>query len=157
LIYRLRRLYANLNQEIEAKEKEVEQVNEDLQVSEYQLKQAEKMASLGKLAAGAVQEINSPLTDINTNMGTIRSKLDKLTPILHKAKEISQTIANPQREPKAVNRLLKEQIIEYRKTGQNNDPESIDALINASSDGLQKIKNIVESLTQSSRGQDAPT
>jgi len=47
-------------------EQKVEQRTEELRKTEYQLIRSDKVASLGKLAAGVAHEINSPLTGILT-------------------------------------------------------------------------------------------
>lgn len=59
-------------------EQKVEQRTEELRMTQNQLLQSEKMASLGKLAAGIAHEINSPLTGILTYSSLLfKAKEDK--------------------------------------------------------------------------------
>jgi len=156
LVYRLRRLYANLDKEVEEKAQEAKRTYEDLQVSERQLAQSERMASLGQLVAGVAHEINTPLGYISSNMDTIKARLGRLAPIFHKASSISETLSDPSQDRSSINKLLKEQILAYRKVGKNNTPENIDTLISDASEGLHEIKDIVDSLTNFSHVQDVP-
>jgi signal transduction histidine kinase len=52
----------------------------DRKLMEAKLIQAERLASLGTLAAGVAHEINNPLTYIMANIGFVSERLSKLTP-----------------------------------------------------------------------------
>ena len=157
LVFRLRSLYTNLDKEVEIKTEEVKSAYKELQESERQLVQNEKMASLGQLVAGVAHEINTPLSYISSNVETVKSKLSKLSPVLEKAEAISTTVADPKRDKNALNALLREQIMAVRQVGGNGQPEKISALLTDASEGINEIEEIVKSLTSFSHVQDAPT
>jgi len=146
LIYRLRQSYANLNREAKTKSKEAKAAQDELQVAELQLVQSEKMALFGRLAAGARHEINAPLGSVSSSLESIRSRFGRLAPVLLNAEAISKTVADQSRDKNAINRLLKEQIVSFRKASIDNGPQNITTLLNDASDELQKIKGVVDSL-----------
>jgi len=61
-------------------EKKVEERAEEMKKIHSQLFRSEKLASLGKLAAGVAHEINNPLTGILTNSSLLLEDLDKDDP-----------------------------------------------------------------------------
>lgn len=67
--------YKALAENLEARVKEQVGLIEDTQ---RQLYQAEKMASVGQLAAGVAHEINNPIGFIRSNLNTARSYVEKL-------------------------------------------------------------------------------
>jgi signal transduction histidine kinase len=156
LIFRLRTAYTSLDRDVEAKTQEIKNAYEELQSSERQLVQSEKMASLGQLVAGVAHEINTPLSYITSNIETIKARYENLVPVLQKADEISEHIADPNRPNSEINGILKQQIVAYRNVGKSNNPENMNSLIDDASAGLIEIKDIVDSLTNFSHVQDAP-
>lgn len=58
-------------------EEKVEARTEELRSMQNQLIQAEKMASIGRLAAGVAHEINNPLTGILTNSSLLLEEMDE--------------------------------------------------------------------------------
>lgn len=66
--------YRKLSEELEARVKA--QVAE-LEERQQMLYEAEKLASVGQLAAGMAHEINNPLGFVRSNLGTFKSYLDK--------------------------------------------------------------------------------
>lgn len=156
LIFRLRGAYNSLDQEVEAKTLEIKTAYDELRDSERQLVQSEKMASLGQLVAGVAHEINTPLSYITSNIDTIKARYENLMPVLLKAEEISDHLADPNRPNTEINGILKQQIAAYRDVDKNNTPKNINLLIDDASAGLLEIKEIVDSLTNFSHVQDAP-
>lgn len=66
--------YRKLSEELEAR---VEAQVADLEARQRQLYQAEKLASIGQLAAGTAHEINNPLGFVSSNLGSFKLYLDK--------------------------------------------------------------------------------
>jgi signal transduction histidine kinase len=60
----------------------VEELREELDLTQRKLAEAHKMASLGRLSAGIVHEINTPIGSILSNNETIRRSLDALKKLI---------------------------------------------------------------------------
>jgi signal transduction histidine kinase len=107
--------------------------------AQNQLLQAEKMASLGQLAAGVAHEINNPVGFVYSNLGALqRYVADLLTTISAFEKYEGEMTA----ESRAALDKLKNQIdIAYLR----ND---VDKLISESMDGLQRVKHIVQDMKE---------
>ena len=67
----------------EARAKTVEQTLENLQRTQSQLIQAEKMSGLGQMMAGIAHEVNNPLNFINGNLSHIDSYVQDLLTLLN--------------------------------------------------------------------------
>ncbi|MEO7297397.1 MAG: ATP-binding protein [Verrucomicrobiota bacterium] len=67
-------------EKLAGKNKVLEQTIEQLKLTEAQLVQTEKMASLGRLSAGIIHEINNPLNYAATGLYTLRKKEKFLPP-----------------------------------------------------------------------------
>ncbi len=67
----LRDYNENLEKMVENKTGELKKSLKDLQETQSQLVQSEKMASIGQLAAGVAHEINNPVGFVKSNLGTM--------------------------------------------------------------------------------------
>lgn len=67
-----------LEQRVDERTRELQAMNARLQEATAQLIQAEKMVSLGQLAAGVAHEINNPVGYINSNLDTLHAYLGDL-------------------------------------------------------------------------------
>jgi signal transduction histidine kinase len=80
----LQRAYENL-----------QNLNLELRHAQSQLLQAEKMASIGQLAAGVAHEINSPIGYLHSNLRTLEQYVQDLMSVVTAYERAEPTIANP--------------------------------------------------------------
>ncbi len=70
--------------DLDEKNQELQTILEDLQSTQHQLIQSEKMASLGKLIASIAHELNTPLGAINSSIATLDVSSETLFDLLPK-------------------------------------------------------------------------
>jgi hemerythrin-like metal-binding protein len=98
-----------------------------------ELLQAEKMASIGQLAAGVAHEINNPIGFVNSNLGTLRRYVDDLLRLA------ALGAATPEGQ------ALKQEIdLDFLRT-------DLADLMNESQEGLDRVRKIVANLKDFSR------
>lgn len=74
---------------------ELEQLRDELEDARRKLAEAHKMASLGRLAAGIVHEINTPIGSIFSNNDVVLRSLEKTKQLVHDARDRNE--AAPQK------------------------------------------------------------
>jgi two-component system, NtrC family, sensor kinase len=115
----------------------------ELQSTQAQVLQNEKMASIGQLAAGVAHEINNPIGFVSSNLGTLGKYLERLTGFIDSQTRIIEASASyeAQRELATLRQSLKiDRII-----------PDIRKLINESADGANRVRKIVRDLNTFSR------
>lgn len=110
-------------------------VNKALALSESQrqLLQAEKLASVGQLAAGMAHEINNPMGFITSNLGSLKHYTDKLLQLTQASRAGQATPAD-----------FAAADIDFIK-------EDLNDLFRESQDGLKRVKTLVAQLSSFSQ------
>lgn len=110
----------------------------ELQRTQEQLVQSEKMASLGRLVAGVAHELNNPVSFIYGNTHALERYAGKLSRFFD---QLSQQVSDP-----AVEQLMEQQGI--RKI-----LSDLPSLLEGSQEGVERIRDIVLDLRQFSAGE----
>ncbi|QDU78482.1 Sporulation kinase E [Polystyrenella longa] len=122
---------------------------------ESQLIQSEKMASLGHLAAGVAHEINNPVGFVTSNVATLVEYIEVFKEVITLQTEALEGVGS------ADDSLLSAQLKKIEQYKQKEDYEylkgDIDDLISESTEGLIRVKEIVQNLKTFARVDDAET
>jgi signal transduction histidine kinase len=125
---------------------QLERSNQELHETQQQLVQAEKMASVGQLAAGVAHEINNPIGFVSSNLSSLKEYTETYRQLGHQVLELINS-DSPEIQTEAKQALLKllnsEDLVFI-----NEDTKD---LLDESIDGLERVKNIVKDLKQFSR------
>ena len=117
----------------------------ELEEQQAQLIQAEKMASLGQMAAGVAHEINNPVSYVMSNLGTLDQYVSSLTPLLQLQRELLSNPGGASAELfERMGELWKQEEVDYLL---GDMPE----LIEESLAGTRRIKEIAQSLRSFAR------
>ncbi|WFP49907.1 bacteriohemerythrin [Methylomonas sp. EFPC3] len=132
------------NQTLEQDKNRLIQLNLQLQEAQSHLVQAEKMASIGQLAAGVAHEINNPLGYIYSNLNTLKNYIDELASAATLAERLAGNL--PENHPVAAEfRAFKSRVdLDFIKTDAGD-------LVKESLEGATRAKNIVQDLRDFSR------
>ncbi|WDT85671.1 ATP-binding protein [Alteromonas sp. 009811495] len=125
---------------------QLENANRDLKETQVQLLQAEKMASVGQLAAGVAHEINNPVGFVSSNISTLCEYVATYQMLFTQLEVISNTQDEVQQR-KALSEF-KSLLTKHDMTFINDD---ITDLLNDSKEGLQRVADIVKGLKLFSR------
>ena len=129
--------------ELRRRNLELTALNEQLSMAQEQLVQAEKLASIGQLAAGVAHEINNPIGYIFSNFGTLQSYLEQLFDMLSAYEDAEPAIAAP--DIAARLRAMREDIdLGFLR-------QDIPALMAESREGIVRVRHIVQDLKDFSR------
>ncbi len=126
----------------------MQRMNEALEEAQDQVIQAEKLASIGQIAAGVAHEINNPVGFVLSNLGSLESYVATLFALTDACVAAVQALPVPDPLPAALAaaRAAREATdVEFLRT-------DIAALVAESRDGLARVKGIVQDLKTFSRG-----
>jgi len=125
---------------------QLENANKDLKDAQVQLLQAEKMASVGQLAAGVAHEINNPIGFVSSNLATLSSYISTYQMIFAQIASVLNQ-ENEQKRKAALeelDKLLAKQDMDFI----NGD---INELMSDSKEGMLRVAEIVKGLKLFSR------
>lgn len=146
-------LEAQLKQANEALADMNENLKEKVQKQAAMIVQAEKMASVGLLAAGVAHEINNPIAFINSNLSAVKTYFKKIIGLYEKFKEI-ELFLKELNTPRAVGLLA--DLAEFKSKHKIEMIfEDIEDLADESLDGIGRVKTIVKDLKTFSRIDEA--
>ncbi len=115
---------------------ELQVTNQKLADAQDQLMQAEKMASIGQLAAGVAHEINNPVGYVASNLSALGRSLNDLLAVLDASERLEGSISGDSPELLAL-RALKEKVnLGYLR-------EDLRDILAESKEGLERVKKIV--------------
>jgi len=125
---------------------QLEEANKDLKETQVQLLQAEKMASVGQLAAGVAHEINNPVGFVSSNISTLSEYVATYQMVFS---QINVVLAaeNEQARLKALTEL--KSMLDNQDMAFIN--EDITELLTDSREGLHRVAEIVKGLKLFSR------
>ncbi len=118
-------------------------LNRKLENAQNQLLQAEKMASIGQLAAGVAHEINNPIGFVTSNMGTLGTYLGELFAIVDAAEAAEAGTSHPE-DFAAVRAARAACDFNFLR-------QDIGQLLNETREGLERVRKIVQDLKDFSR------
>jgi two-component system NtrC family sensor kinase len=125
--------------DLQKKAEEQRLLIEELHSTQGKLLEAEKMASVGQLAAGVAHEINNPIGFVNSNMNSLKDYVTSLFEVLDQYDNLVKKFPPDHDVTKRFKDIrVKADLVFLR--------EDIQALVSESVDGLKRVKNIVQSL-----------
>ena len=134
----LRMREQDLEDRVAERTRELEETNLQLQKTQGQLLQAEKMSSLGQLAAGVAHEINNPIGYIKSNLGSLSDYVQDLVKLIGTYQQAEAFIDDKSARLQLA-KQQKEINLPFLK-------EDIQQLIGDSLTGARRVKQIVSDL-----------
>jgi two-component system NtrC family sensor kinase len=118
---------------IKTLEQRVEERTQELQDTQYQLLQTEKLASIGKLAATVAHEINNPITGILTYTKLLRRKLKDGIPGSDELQKFQGYLATMERETERCGTIVRNMLDFARQRDPSYKPDiDVNTIINES-------------------------
>ena len=133
------RIQQKMAKEIEEKKALIEKLEE----SDRQLRQSEKLASIGQLAAGIAHEINNPMGYITSNLSSLQRYFTQLFQLIALYEEATTDPGNPF-WPKQIQEFRDDIDIEFLR-------EDMGPLFQDSIEGATRVKRIIQDLLHFSR------
>jgi signal transduction histidine kinase len=122
---------------------ELQETNHKLEEAQNQLLQADKMASIGQLAAGVAHEINNPIGFVSSNLNSLRTHVTELLALVdaHEAAAAAPGNAEARAQLQQARGAAE---IDYLR-------QDLPELLDESADGLARVKKIVQDLKDFAR------
>jgi signal transduction histidine kinase len=129
--------------DLENRNTELQTAMNDLRMTQQQLVESEKLASIGQMTAGIAHEINNPINFVQSNVGPLKRDIDEILELLSQLAHIDE------------NKDLLEQVnhlkSQYNKLDVDYLKKEIQQLLNGIEDGSRRTAEIVKGLRVFSR------
>lgn len=129
--------------DLENRNTELHTAMNDLRMTQQQLVESEKLASIGQMTAGIAHEINNPINFVQSNVGPLKRDIDEILDLLSQLAHIDE------------NKDLLEQVnhlkSQYIKLDVDYLKKEIEQLLNGIEDGSKRTAEIVKGLRVFSR------
>lgn len=149
--WQIRKNYLHLGQQVSDRTKEIKLAYDDLQESQEQLIQSEKMASLGQMVAGVAHEINTPLGYVTSNVEILKVNFKDVQSIINMLGETSDEIRKENRDNKLISQKINKMVNTYVQMEADIVADESVQLLNDGSYGLAEISKLVSSLKDFAR------
>ncbi len=149
--WQIRKNFLFLEQQVADRTAEIKTAYDDLQESQEQLIQSEKMASLGQMVAGVAHEINTPLGYVSSNIETLKYNLSDINGLMSELGELMTSVQKEKRDNREITTHLMSTLNSYRTI---EAPELMDESTQLLADGeygLTEISKLVVSLKDFAR------
>src|SRR5262249_20927913 len=130
-------------EQLRATNEELRSAYRDLQATQHQLIQREKMASVGQLVAGVAHELNNPIGFISSNVATLAAFVQRLRGML----EAYQKSRLPEADHAGVEARRRELKVDYAL-------KYLDPMISGIREGAERTRKIVGDLRVFTRTSD---
>ncbi|HHL39587.1 MAG TPA: response regulator [Deltaproteobacteria bacterium] len=139
----------NLEGMVSRRTAELEAANREIRETQSQLLQAEKLSSIGQLAAGIAHEINNPIGFINSNLCTLREYIADMLSLLDEYDDVVSGLAEKGLCDDAPIRKARERMkFDFVR-------EDIETLVAESIEGAYRIYKIVRDMKTFSRADNS--
>ncbi len=125
--------------------------NVDLQESQIQLVQSEKMSALGQMVAGIAHEINTPLAYVKGTLDVMKEHLSKAHDLANRSHLFAVSLRDKNTDKQALNAQYIQVATLSRDVVENKRFEELDSMLNDGSHGIGQISEIVLNLKNFSR------
>jgi signal transduction histidine kinase len=122
------------NENLDREQQELTLLLKKVEEAQQQLLQSEKMAAIGQLAAGVAHEINNPIGFVNSNLGTLKTYIDRLMRLV----DAYEAVAGGG-DPLLLEKVRREADLEFLR-------EDLPSLVQESHEGLGRVTKIVQDL-----------
>ena len=137
-------------EQIQTKNRTLEQTLKRLEDTQSQMIQSEKMASIGQLAAGVAHEINNPTGFVSSNLNTLTDYCGSMTELIEKYRAMKGHVNNSMQCEGATGSDIAEAAKNISDFEQAIDIDylltDVSALISDCREGTDRIKKIVSDL-----------
>jgi len=144
-------LISALQQRVETASRQLGEAYRQLQASQAQLVQSEKMASLGQMVAGVAHEINTPLGYVRNNVEMIRAVFDQAGQVLDEQERLGQLLVDEAADEAALAQQMQKSAALMAELRDSQVLEDARALFDDTLFGVDTIKDLVVNLRNFTR------